>query len=207
MSATRGRAWILGGLLAAILASGCTHVVTFPDHMVGQYPSSPEKLPMSVVLIVSEELRNAKWVRPAITPIGDTFVVPVGEQLALNSEALARRVFRTVSVRQGSDSGTVPAQEDALLIPKVIFLEQSAGVTAFSDAVYTVAVEWSLKTASGSIIWVDTVKGEGRTKDGNVFTMWDNMKERARLALDDLFLKSFRAMTTARPIQELAKQK
>ena len=87
--------------------------------------------------------------------------------------------------------------------PKVVFIEQTFGVTAFSEAKTSVGVEWNLSDLSGNAVWVKTVKGIGLGKGGNVFTHKEHQKKRLKKALQDLFEKSQKAILTSRLLRSL----
>jgi hypothetical protein len=89
------------------------------------------------------------------------------------------------------------------LEPKVAFINQSFGVTAFSEARTSIGIEWKLLNNRGELVWVETIQGEGLGTPGNMFTGKERQKERFQLALQDLFQKSQKAMLNSQVLRKL----
>lgn len=186
----------LAGLCVLIVVgAGCTVVL---DHPVAVKSYSPrEKINLTVALQISEELRTAQWEKSSV-------IIPFGEHLVRNSETLARAIFSTVVLKDGSPASP-EVQVDAVLIPRMVFVEHRYGIWKWDDSVITMGLEWSLRDRKGNPIWVDTVQGEGKTETGNAFTGRTRMRERAGLVVDDVFQKSFETMVSAQAIREFAR--
>lgn len=189
----------LYALLGMFSLAGCTITFNPPTHPVAGYVST-SKTPLNVELRLSEELRAAKWKG---TRAGDTFVIPLGEALAKNAEVVARELFANVVVTNGT-TGPAQAGVDAVLTPRMVSAEQTMVIWAFEEQVLTVMLEWILKDPQGNLVWVDTVKGEGETNMGTVFTGISNGQERVKKMLEDLFHKSFQVMSSSRAIRDFA---
>ena len=178
------------------ISIGCTIVYKFPMKEV-VYPQK-EKLDITVQLQGLEELREAKWVK---NRMGDTYILPLGSVLALNAEKVARAVFRRVEV--GSPSQEISKEVNAVLTPAVVDIKRNAPMSIFSDQTTSVFLEWKLQDPRGEMIWVDTIVGEGTGPQG-----WpqkeDSGKEQVEHLLDDLFLKSFEALTSSPEIKQFS---
>jgi hypothetical protein len=135
--------------------------------------------------------------------MGDTFRAPLGGALAQNAEVLTRELFSDVVVTNGGASPG-KAGTAAVLIPRMVLAEQNMAAWAFGDQKLSVLLEWTLKDGQGNTVWVDTIKGEGETNAGNVFTHNSNAEERIKIMLDNLFHQSFQAMSSAKAIREFA---
>jgi hypothetical protein len=181
-----------------LTAAGC--VLHHPVKTVDKYPAS-ERINMKVALVLTEELRNAEWEN-----VGTGYILPFGEHLAQNSEVLTRTLFSEVVVHKELPG---PAAEDfaAVLIPRMMFVEQSLGIWKWNASTITMALEWTLTDQQGTIVWVDTVKGTGSTETGNAFTGRDRMRERAGLVIEDVFRKSFDAISQAQAIRDFAQKR
>jgi hypothetical protein len=185
----------------ALFATGCTHVYTVPDVSLKSQGSDyivDKKIDLAVNLCLSEELRAAKSENHAL---GDTFIIPIGEPLTKNTSELAEILFRDVV----TTNAPVPAgtkKVDAILTPRVAAIERSMGAHAFGESILTVVLEWKLEDTRNNMIWIDSIKGEGRANTGNVFTANSNAKKQAEMLLKDLFGKSFQAMKTSPEISQ-----
>lgn len=71
----------------------------------------------------------------------------------------------------------------------------------FGAETLTVLLEWTLKDEQGNIIWLDTVKGEG---EAPALFLESNLEQRSKAMLNDLFNKSFQALSSSRAIREFA---
>lgn len=191
--------WIPLIVLLVVFLSGCTHTYSAPKEPVRGYQQT-SKIPLHVALYLSNELRTAKWEKQIL---GDTFQVPLGDAFVQNSEVVARELFIGVMVTNGA-AGPARSGVDAILIPRMVLAEQTQAMWAFGTNALTVMLEWTLKDAQENTIWVDTVKGEGEANAGNVFTDGMNGRERVKEMLDDLFHKSFQAISSSHAIREFA---
>ncbi len=136
--------------------------------------------------------------------MGDTFVMPIGENLVYNTKLLMKNVFTNPLI---PESETDPPHNNIevkyVLRPKVAYIKQSFGVTAFSKATTSIGIEWTLARVSGTPVWVETIKGVGVGKAGNVFTAEGHQKKRFQSALEDLFKKTQEAMLSSPLLRKL----
>lgn len=186
-------------LFLVLVLVSCTHIIKVPLEPVENYLQK-KKINLNVALHITEELKNAKWERHSM---GDTWILPLGDAFVQNAELMSRELFTNVIVKNDITS-LHESEVDAILTPKMILVEQSIGVTAFSDNTITTMFEWSLKDLKGDIVWVDTIKGEATTHGGNIFTYKKNYKKRVKALIEDLFQKSFQAISSSSEIRELA---
>ncbi len=75
--------------ITLLLANGCTHMYKQPIHEVVLAPSI-EKIDLPVQLVVTDDFRNAKWEKMSM---GDTFIMPIGENLVHHTVLLMKNVF------------------------------------------------------------------------------------------------------------------
>ena len=186
--------------ITAFLATGCTHTYKQPIHEV-DLTSANNKIDMAVTLVITDDYRNAKWEEQTMT---DTFVLPIGENLVHHTERLIQSVF-VHSVVSDAENKSFRNEKDVkyLLTPRVAYIEQSFGVTAFSKATTSIAVEWALTRTTGEPVWVETINGVGVGQPGNVFTAGGQQKRRFQAALQDLFQKSQEAMLSSPLLRKL----
>ena len=67
----------------------------------------------------------------------------------------------------------------------------------------SVFLEWKLQDLRGETIWVDTIVGEGTGPMGQPLND-DSGKEQVEQLLDELFLKSYEALTSSPEIQQFS---
>jgi hypothetical protein len=189
-------------LVLSALFFGCTQTIAVPKVALTDFQDQP-KIPLSVVLQVTDELRDAKSVRKEGRNV---FIMPLGGNLAVNAELLAQALFTTVQV---GNNGTVDlaGAADPILTPK--FISSVRIISGFPvEFEYKIAVvlEWTLTDADGNIIWLDTIIGEGRLTDYVA-----NSAEMTRLLLEamfsDLFHKSYQALSSSPEIRKFAERK
>jgi hypothetical protein len=118
---------------------------------------------------------------------------------------LARALFSEVAVYKELP-GPTAEEFAAVLILRMVFVEQSLGIWKSNASTITMALEWTLKDHQGTIVWIDTVKGTGSTETGNAFTGRERMRERAGLVIEDVFRNSFDAIRQAQAIRDFAQK-
>ena len=145
---------------------------------------------LKVGVNLTDELRMAK---------NDKWNIPIGESLATNAPMLARHLFDDVV---DMSNGQLPANEtvSAILTPKVAYINRTVGATGGGESIMDIKVEWTLSDSNGNTIWVNTIDGRRsastRTKPKKV----------AHKALEDLLLKSQRAISSAQAIEQFAQK-
>jgi hypothetical protein len=182
-----------------VLLSGCVHMEHTPAVAFTDYPSA-EKINLHVGLVLSPEYRSTEW---KFKFGGDTWHFPIGENLTTNSEYMARQLFSSFA-ELDTESATNGENVNAFLIPQVKAFEGSSGAFAWSEAVRTLIVEWSLNDLKNNPIWVDTIRADAKGKLGTAFTQTRNDEQLVGKAIDQLFLKSYEAISQAPEIRKFA---
>ena len=152
---------IISITIAFLITAGCTHYSKVPDYSLRNQPNVAidNKINLSVALFQNEEFQKAKW---EIHVAGDTWLLEIGQQLAKNSNELASILFKNV-VTTDAATGKTNGQIDAFLTPRVVAIEKSLGAIRGDDSITTIVLEWKLEDNQNNLIWIDTVKGEGRS--------------------------------------------
>lgn len=90
---------------------------------------------------------------------------------------------------------------DAVLTPKVIYVNRTMGATSFGESITSVKVEWHLNEPGPGRrqIWVEAITGEGRGSTG-----WTSPRKPFKQALEELLAKSQDAMLSAQAIRSYA---
>ncbi len=190
---------VFGVFLVGLLV-GCTSVYKAPANISVNYPTS-NQIPLSVELRLTDELRAAQWIRKSM---GDTFVMPLGAVLSDQAEAMSRRLFSKVTVTKNNVPDSAPVDGDAALSIKPVAIERSLGATAFGKSILTVILEWTLTDSNGQLVWVDTIKGQGVKNSGNLFTHKSNASAQIEAMVEDLFEKSYQAISSSPEIRSFA---
>ena len=162
-----------------------------------------KKIDLVVNLCLTDEFRATKWEKHSM---GDTFVIAIGDQLAKNASELSDILFKDVVVTNTPATGGT-RRVDAIVTPRVVAIEKSMGATAFGESIFTVVLEWKLEDAQNNMIWIDSIKGEGRATTGNIFTHKSNAEEQVEMLLKDLFSKSFQAIRASPEISQFGTKK
>jgi hypothetical protein len=194
-------------LVATLFATGCTHIYKVPDVSLKTQGSDyviDKKIDLAVNLSVTEDFKATKWEKHMM---GDTFIIPIGDQLVRNASELSGILFKDVMVDSAPVSPGSTRQVDATLTPRVVGIERALGAHAFAESIFTVVLEWKLEDAQNNVVWADSVKGEGRANTGNIFTHSSNAEKQTEMLLKDLFRKSFQAIRMSPEISQFAARK
>jgi len=186
-------------LIVVLFVSGCTRIYNQPLHQIDLSPIN-EKFNLPVGLIITNEYRNAKWEKKTWD---DTQILPMGENLVHHTEQLIKRVFTQSVILDESENFQQNTEVKYFMKPKVVSVEQSFGVAAFSKAKTSVCVEWNLSDISGKTVWVETVRGVGLGKSGNIYNYKGHTRKRFKMALQDLFERTQKAMLSSRLLRNL----
>lgn len=179
-------------LAGVALLAGCTHVMSPPTTTFAGYGEQP-KIALRVALNITPELRAAKWERKAM---GDTWLIPMGDSLATNSEALARQVFAQVLVPTEPASA---ADVDAVITPQLAYINRTSGATSFGESIVAIKVEWNLSDRAGRPVWLETIGGQSSGSSG-----WTQPEKVIKAALEDMLTNSQHAFTTAPAVRDYA---
>lgn len=194
--AQRVGAFILALIL--VLTSACSAFRTLTPKPV-EYPATT-KIMRKIQLHLAEDttLRNAVW----RTSTGHLIEIEMGDVLATRSEEVARSLFADVVV---SNAATLMAGREFVLTPKVVLVEQSRPIFIFQDQHTTMALEWTLRDAGGSPVWIKTVTSHKQVPMGGMISAVSNSEALVQEVIDDLFRQSFEQMSLAREIRALAR--
>lgn len=133
-------------VLVALFSVGCTSWIQRPYAQPVALTAPQARLVLPVRLDVAS-------LRQGLLP-GDNHASlerrrAIGEGLAANAERVARAAFRDVAI----DATGRPR-----LRPRVVALEIGSGGAGYSNALYSLILEWALvDDASGSVLWIETV--------------------------------------------------
>jgi hypothetical protein len=110
---------------------------------------------------------------------------------------LARHVFREVVDGQGTAAN--PGSLDAVLTPRLVYMNRTEGVSGWGEAIMAIKIEWSLTRAGGQPIWIETVGGQATGLSGPT-----DPEKILKQCIDDVFLRSEKAISESIAIRSFA---
>jgi hypothetical protein len=184
---------------------GCSNIQPAPKVPLAGFPTKP-KIPLMVALRLTDELRAAKSGR---RQMGDEefTVIPLGENLALNAESLARASFKAVQVVHNNGTN-VGGSVDAILTPR--FVSSVRVLSTFPvefEHKIAVVLEWVLTDLDGNIIWLDTITGQGRITDYKAFDFAGNAGRLLESLFSDRFYRAYDSLLSSPEIRKFAESK
>ena len=185
--------------LGFFVASGCTHMFEQPIHKINVDPVA-EKIDLNVALILTDNFRNAKYQREEM---GDKWIIPIGENLVHHSVELMNRVFAYSVTLDESINKSPNKNIKYVMTPELIFFDWAFGAFAGSESKISICVKWTLTDTSGKTLWVETIKGIGIGKSGNIFNGDERIKTKVQNALQDLFNNSQNAILSSKLLRKL----
>lgn len=180
--------------VAGFLA-GCMSVIEPPKKPFSDY-APQKKIDLTVGVRVTEDLKKAKWESEQWK-----MEIPIGTWVAPNAKRLAEQVFARVVDVDGKVP-TVGSGVDAVLTPRVVFINRTLGATSVGDSHIAVKVEWELRTPSGDPIWIETTSGEGVGSSG-----WTSPETILERALNQLQKNSQAAFNSSQSIARFASKR
>jgi hypothetical protein len=129
-------------------------------------------------------------------------MLPIGQALCLNAEAVTRAVFSDVSVIKGN---TARANSDATatLTPRLAAFERTKPMSKWSTQTTSMLLEWTLSDDKGDPVWVTTIAADGVGPQGHPMSSSAGL-EQVTMVLNDAFQKSSLEMSTSAAIREFA---
>lgn len=182
--------------LLALLLAGCasgrnTYIV--PPEPVSGFQQG-KKFNINVELYLSDELRNTK----GEFSVSATSEIFFGDVFTYNAEKMARELFSKVVVTNDKNKNS-KKMTDGTLVLKVISINMPFVRGTWNNTVITAIFEWTFKDSKGNIVWIDTVKGEGNATGGSKV---GPTSIRVKALIEDIFQKSFQAISDSSEIRE-----
>ena len=186
---------ILWFLSIVMLIGGCSSQSQLKLQFTPDAYQKLHKYPIRIRLELSDDYRNVK--------VHDGKVIPIGADLTRYSTILAEQIFDLVSDSTSPNSGE---NIDAVLVPEILSINHQRKMWAGQEARIMIIQKWTLKDSSGKPIWIQTVTGVGVMGVGTAFSEGTREKERAQLAIDDLFTKSAEEMSSSVEIRKFGEK-
>lgn len=183
-------------LIIGSLTTGCASHREFVINFTADKYQQLDKYPIRVRLEYGNDYQMAKGK-------GALNQVLIGPELVRNTTNLAKHMFQLVD--DSTSEGSNP-RYDALLTAEVISINSQIKMWAGQVSKTSVTHKWTLKDASNNTIWVQSITGVGIMESGTAFSESTRGKERALLAVDDLFMKSAEAMSSSFEIRNFSER-
>ena len=152
-----------------------------------------DKYPIRIHLELSEDYRKAVCC--------EDYDIPLGTDLTRYSTILAEHMFDLVS---GSTSTDNESNIDAVLIPEILSLDHLKVNRLGSESKLAITQKWTLQDSVGKPIWIQAITGVGVMETG--YSAKKLLKERILLAIDDLFIKSAKEISSSVEIRKFSEK-
>ncbi len=183
-----------------VFLNSCATVYEIPEVQVN-YPKADE-MDLNILLFLTNEFRNTMWQDQK----GEVDLIKLGEHFAKNAEQLTNTLFLNVSVTSDLAKHT-ETQIDAVLTPRVVSIKKSYPLIIFQPVITTLIFEWSLKDNKGDLVWIDTITLRLNCDGCTAMGASGRIKEHGQKIVEELFQKSFEAISTSQEIKEFAAKK
>jgi hypothetical protein len=97
------------------------------------------------------------------------------------------------------------AETDAVLRLRFVDVSESGHSYSWNQMEYLIIIEWTALDRDGRTLWMQTVRGVGRGKQGTIFTTDRLHREVMQAAFDDVFNQSLKQVISSPELRSLAK--
>ena len=190
-----GLARVLCFLFIVTLLGGCA------AHREAELKFTPDlyqkldKYPIRINLELSDDYRKAECC--------EGWGIPLGTDLTRYSTNLAKHMFDLVSDSTSTDN---EPNIDAVLVPEILSLDHQRGGAAGKESKVAITQKWTLQDSVGKPIWIQAITGVGVMETGTAFSEKTRLKERILLAIDDLFIKSAKEISSSVEIRKFSEK-
>lgn len=184
--------------------SGCTFVDELGVTPRSYKATDSNKINVPVVLVLSRDLSAATVSWKIGGPLfGDTYRESIGMSLEQEAEALAKAIFRQVTVVRAANNEKVPQGMPTLTV-NVLASDRhmNRNFTGFNTINVLLHIEWTLRGLDKQVIWVHGVEGNG-TESGRSWNFKEETVRAISKAIGDAFEKSYASAVDAPEIKGL----
>ncbi len=193
--------WILPLIASTLFAlNGCAPTYLDVPLKRVEYGSG-EKINLSVVLCISDEVRNAVF-----DASDRNYVIHVGNTFVQYAEALARALFSVVETGE-QRGGCVAPNVDATLTPAIVSLSRNYPVWATTPSKTVVQVRWTMTDSTGQIVWVTTISGSESKRTGTALNSDKKAARDFKTAIHNALIQTFEAISNSPEILRLAEER
>lgn len=170
------------------LVAGCVHQRNIP---ITPTPlASCAKSPAKIALVLDTNFIQFQIQKRLV---GDHSVTPIGPALEGYARNVACNVFSTVVVH--GTSMEAAGKADAILIPRVVKVDETYGMWSDSKRSLLIEVEWTMKDKDNQRdLWSRSLSGQAEDVMGSPFTTGARNAKVIRATFDDLSNKTQKAL-------------
>jgi hypothetical protein len=181
--------------LVALILSG-SPVFTLSVFAQSQTPPAQQKLSLTAALVLTPEFCET------VSKKGPE-KFPVGKTACTELEPALKGIFASLTrVDDSSRAGNA----QVVLEPKFADVGATQKAFAFSNRELVVIVEWTVRDASGKVVWLETVQGSAKRHIGNAFTHASNLKHIVEDSVQDVADQSAARMSSSQQLLALSAQ-
>jgi hypothetical protein len=170
------------------LVAGCIHQRNIP--ISPTQLASCEKSPARIALVLGTNFTQFQIQKRLV---GDHSVTPIGPALEGYARNVAGSVFSTVVVH--GTTMDAAGKVDAILIPRVVKVDETYGMWSDSKRSLVIEVEWTMKDGNNQrALWSRSLSGQAEDVMGSAFTSTAHNARVIRATFDDLSNKTQKAL-------------
>ncbi len=125
----------------------------------------------------------------------------VGEAACKDLEPALKGIFSSLTV---ASSPSPSSDSEIVLTPRFVNVSAAKTMWANSKRELLVVLEWTATNKSGKTVWVETVQGAAKEKEGNGFSHTKHAKILSGKSVEDAAAKSAEAMSASPVLRKLA---
>lgn len=159
------------------------------------------KLPMKAALVLTPEFcaTKIKPKGPALTKEWGSF--DVGKAACEQLEPALKDTFSSLTRVAAPPAGQ---EAQLLLLPRIVDVNATTAIGAFSNREMVVVLEWTVKDPTGNTVWLETVQGSAKHHMGNLFTFKKNQVLIVTDSVKDAAVQSASKMSSSLELRKLA---
>jgi hypothetical protein len=162
--------------------------------------SASTKLPIKAALVLTPEFCATK-IKPkgsALTKEWGTF--EVGKAACEQLEPALKEAFSSLTRVAAPPA---PQEAQLLLLPRIVDVNATTAMGAFSNREMVVILEWTAKDPAGNTVWLETVQGSAKHHMGNLFTFKKNQVLIVTDSVKDAAVQSAGKMSSSPELRKL----
>lgn len=159
------------------------------------------KLPIKAALVLTPEFCATK-IKPkgsALTKEWGSF--DVGKAACEQLEPALKEAFSNLT---RVDALPAPQAAQLLLLPRIVDVNATTAMGAFSNREMVIVLEWTAKDPAGNTVWLETVQGSAKHHMGNLFTFKKNQVLIVTDSVKDAAVQSAAKMSASPELRKLA---
>ncbi len=182
------------------LLCSCTTRYKQPIHDIIP-PDSIKKIDLTIDLLLTNEYLKTEYNEKLLG--GGTHIFPIGENLETHTINLMEKLFTNPIVRKENTMVEESLKNQYVMKPKIIYVNMVQGSTGWAEGKLSLGMELNLTRKDGELIWIETIEGEGTGTLARFFSFPRYYQHLLKESLQDLFNKSYAAISSSKMIRSL----